>query len=118
MTNEGSLENNRRNLLRAAGLILLLSAALHVLSFVVAGITPDAAALIAPGILFALLAVGLVAGWQWLAGPSFVLALVGLWIALWLYLGPSTVPPWWSGLLIALNMLVAATLFLHIWRRR
>lgn len=103
---------------RVGGLFLLISAALHILAFLVGGFTPDALVLIPIGIIYALAAVGLFRDWRWLAYVCFIVMLLGGIIALGSSLGTSPVPFWWWWLIVAADWAGAAALFAALWNPR
>jgi|GEM_PF-1539759 len=101
---------------RIGGLLLLLSAALHIFAFVVGGFSNDALRLIPVGLVYALVAYGLFCGWRWLAYIAFVMMMIGGIAALSTIWSPSTIPVWWTILIIAADWLGAAALFGALWR--
>lgn len=95
---------------------LLISAALHLLAFIVGGFSSDALTLFPFGILFIGLAMGLARGWRWLAHLVFLGLIIGGIIAITFVWSPSTVPSWWYTAIIIADWLAAAALFAALWR--
>lgn len=103
-------------LLGIAGWLVLASAALHILVVLPAGFTGDALRLVPIGLVLILVGLGLMRGMRWLACLAYLGAMAGA-IMAYGSMGSSTVPGWWLALIMVTDLLAAATLFLHIWRR-
>ena len=101
---------------RSGAMLLLLSAALHILAFTVGGLTPDALILIPIGILYIAVAAGLARGWRWLAWISFFGLFVGSIGALSNVWGSGPVPGWWYATISAVDGFGVVAFFLALWQ--
>ena len=105
-------ETRDLNSLRGAGLIVLISAAVHV----VPGVSGHSDLFVVAAVLAAIGA-GLLLGLRWLAWPGFFVVLAALVFAAGGVADPAMRPDWaFAGILI-LDGLAALTLFLNLWRR-
>lgn len=102
--------------MKLASLFVLISAALHVLPAVLTGFAAEGVTLLAPAVVFVLLALGLRRGIFGAAWLSFLVMLVGLASAVSALYTPSAVPSWVFSAILAANLCAAATLFMAIWR--
>lgn len=103
--------------MRAAGYLLLVSAALHVVGVALAGFS-EAALLLAPVAVYVVLFAGLARGMMWVAWLAFVAMLVGSAGAIAELNVPSPLPaPVLWGILAA-DLAAAVLLFGAIWRGR
>lgn len=105
-----------KSALATAGRFLLLSALLHLAAPIPAGFAADALALIPIGIVYALLGFGLIRGLGWLGCVTFVLLTVAM-LAAYATMGGSSVPEWWTWLILAADFAAWIFLFGHIWSR-
>lgn len=110
------MDNNIRSL-TAAGILWSISALLRIFSPVVGGFTSGTATLIGIGVVYGLIAWGLMQGWKWLACLTFVIMLVGSVAALSGALtNGAAVPGWWFLMILVVDVSVLITLFMYIWR--
>lgn len=106
-----------QNLLQTAGILVLVSAALHVVGYVFSGFSGEALSMIPIAVVAAAIGWALMRGWERLAWIAFVGALAGVIIAYASTGGSSPVPDWVLWLILLADLSAVGTLFLHIWRR-
>ena len=107
---------NLRGPYRIGALFVFLSAALHILTPVVGGLTTDALALIPVGLIYALIGYGLLRGMRWLAYVTFFLLFILGTYAITLIWAASPVPSWWTAAIVIADFLAVAGLFVALWR--
>ena len=102
-----------QNTALAAGILLIVNAAVHV----VPGVMGMPQLFIATA-LYAALGAGLLAGMRWLAWPSLLIVLfVGMVAAAGGVADPAAQPQWAFVAILVLDILAALALFVHLWRR-
>lgn len=102
--------------MKTASLFVFISAALHLLPAVLTGFAAEGVTLLAPAVVYALLALGLRRGVFGTAWLSFLVMLFGSGSAILALYAPSSVPAWVFAAILAANLCAAATLFVAIWR--
>ena len=101
--------------MKSAGILLLISAALHVIGVVLAGFSPDALILLVPAAFYLFLVAGLSRGIMWIAWLAFICMLGGAAGALAAIYGGWSIPAWvFVGIFMA-DLAAAVLLFLAIW---
>ena len=95
--------------------LLVLTGVLHILGFVVTGLTivPMAAF----GVSYLLLGLGLWRGWRKLAYLAFLFAMIGAIVA-YANLPVAGFVLWLMMLFIVIDLVIIAALFLDIWKRK
>ena len=73
--------------------------------------------LIVAAVIYGALGLGLLRGLRGLACLTFVVMLIGISAAIWGAMGPPGLASWLFMAILMLDLLIAAILFLHIWRR-
>lgn len=116
MTTE-QLAEQPQNLLRTAGILVLISAALNVLGYLLSGFSGGALSMIPIAVIAAAIGWALLRGWKWLAWIAFFGALAGAIIAYASTGGTSPALDWILWLIMLADLTAAGALFLHIWRR-
>jgi len=101
---------------KSAGFFMGVSAVLHGFAFLVAGFTPDAMIFACVGVVYGFLAWGLFLSQRGLAYIVFLVALIGISLAISL-MGSSAIPSWWLLLIIFADFMVALNLFLRLWSK-
>lgn len=101
---------------RIGAIFIAISAVQHVLAFVVAGFSAIAMQLIPVGIVYLILAYGLLRGWRWMAYITFVVALIGSIVALGSVWSIGPVPGWWWALIVIADVAAVLGLFAALWR--
>ena len=101
---------------RFGTLLILVSAMLHILTFVAGGFASEMMAFLPLGLVFGLIAFGLSRGWRWLAYVAFLAAMIGAVFVLSYLWTPIAAPQWTLISIIAVNCLAAAALFAALWR--
>lgn len=101
--------------LRLAGQFVALSAALHVVAFVLSGFDRFGWIMLAVGVVYLALSLGLTRGMRSLGYLVFVLLLAGS-IAAFVQLG--AMADWVIWAIIAANLLALLNLFVALWRPR
>jgi hypothetical protein len=103
---------------RSAALFVAISAILHLISPVFAGLAEDVMLLLPTGVLYLFFAWGLSKGWRWLAYIAFIVLLIGGLFAFAFSFGGSMVPGWlYAGIAIA-DLLAVLALFGALWRSK
>jgi len=102
--------------MKTASLFVFFSAALHLLPAVLTGFAAGGVTLLAPVVVYALLALGLRRGVFLTAWLSFLVMLFGSGFAISSLYAPSSGPAWVFAAILATNLCAAATLFVAIWR--
>ena len=105
------------NLLRMAGYLMLANAFAHLISFLFAGLNSDTIFFIFVAVVYGAIAYGLLREIHWLACTTFVIALYGMNVAL-IAMGVTAHPIWLLKIIFLLDLLVAAALFVYIWKGR
>jgi len=103
-------------MVRMAGWLMLLGAATHLLTLAVGGIGHATTFLAGVGIVLAVLGIGLVRPWRWLAALAFLAALAGA-VSGFGALRTSGLPDWAVWPMVAVDGLAALVLFADLWRR-
>ncbi|MBF9031684.1 hypothetical protein HKCCE3408_14885 [Rhodobacterales bacterium HKCCE3408] len=114
-TTDSALDGRGLNLLRNAGLLFLLNAVAHGLTYALGGLA--APVLLAGAAIDLVLGAGLLRGFRALGCIGFVVALVGISVGVAGLADPAAGPDWGYGTILALDLLAAVMLFLYIWRR-
>ncbi len=110
-----SLLSKPTSSLELAGKLLVLSGILHVVAFVITGMTvPPMAAF---GVVYALLGLGILRGWKIVTYIAFIFTLIGC-VAAYINLPPSGLLMWFILLFMAMNVVILIALFLHLWKGR
>lgn len=104
--------------MKTAGLLVLLSAALHVVAVVAAGFAPGTLALLLPAVVYAVLSAGLARGMMSVAWLSFFVMFIGAAGALADAAGGSLVPAWATWSILVADLGAAAALFATLWKGR
>ena len=107
---------NSLTLLRYAGWLMVVNAILHFFSFLFAGINPDTTQFIVVGVVYGLIAFGLLKGVTLLACVTFAIALFGF-NAAFIGMELTQIPDWILGAIVLVDLAVAAVLFWFIWNR-
>ncbi|MEM8803606.1 MAG: hypothetical protein AAGF55_13825 [Pseudomonadota bacterium] len=102
--------------MRTAAILLLISAALHVVGFVLGGFEPIF--LLFPPVLYVVLAAGLSRGKIWVAWIALICMLGGSAGAIVELFNPSSVPTWVFQAILTADLAAALTLFGAIWTGR
>ncbi|MCG6901338.1 MAG: hypothetical protein LJE68_01530 [Rhodobacter sp.] len=100
---------------RIAAYLLMLAGALHVVAFVMGGFTYGRMGLAPVGLLFFVMAFGLLRGWRWLAYVTYLGVGIGASFAIKAALNPTEVANWWFYLIIAVDIAVVVVLFGFLW---
>ena len=107
------MNDRDQNTTRAAGILFLINAAVHIAPSVMG--MPEL--FVAVG-LYAALGLGLLAGMRWLAWPSLLILLFGGMVGAAIGVAdPTMVPQWAFVVILVLDVLGALTLLVHLWRR-
>ena len=102
-----------QNTTRAAGMLFLVNAALHV----VPALMGLPVLFIAAG-LYAALGLGLLAGMRWLAWPALLIVLFAGLVSAAIGMADPMLQPHWAFVgILALTIFGALTLLVHLWRR-
>ncbi len=110
-----SLLNKPTSAYDLAAKLLVLTGVLHIVAFLVTGLTFLTIAIF--GVIYALLGLGLLRGWRKLACLALIVTLIGL-IAAYANLPAGGLLFWFLALFILIDLVIAAALFLDIWKRR
>ena len=102
--------------MKAAAILLLVSAALHVVGFILGGFAP--LFLLFPPVLYAALAAGLARGKIWIAWIALICMLGGSAGSIVELFNPSSVPVWVFQAILAMDLAAALALFGAIWTGR
>jgi hypothetical protein len=101
--------------LQPAGVLMFVTAALHLIAFIPAGLHTDGLQMIPVGIVYALIGWGLLRGWRWLGYLTFLMLLVFAIVAYGM-VGNTAIPDWFMWTIIVVDLGVILTLFLALWR--
>ena len=104
------------SLLRIAGWLMVLNAAFHLFAFLFGGLNEHTTQFIVVGLVYGLIAFGLLRGINLLACITFVIALLGF-NAAYIGMGFMQIPVWLLGAIALTDIAVAAVLFVFIWNR-
>lgn len=102
--------------LRMVGWAALIAAAAHILALLIGLFSPSAILLGVIGVVLALTGWGLIRTWKWPAWFAFLAALLGG-LSAFGALGGSTVPDVFLYLVLAVDVVAATMLLIHLWRR-
>ena len=101
---------------RTGALLVLLSAAFHLIAPLISLGARDGLMLLPVGIVYVAFAWGLMRGWRWLAYVTFLIMLIGISAAMTGIWSISPVPSWiYIGIALA-NICAALALFVALWR--
>ncbi len=101
---------------RIGAIFVMLSAALHLLAFLVGGVNPLTLALTGIGLVYVMIMAGLAAGRRGIAWLAFLVMGFGGSFALAQLWTVNAMPNWWWMLNVAADWLAAAGLFMPLWR--
>lgn len=104
--------------MRAAAILLLISAALHVIGVILAGFAPGTLFLLLPAVIYLALCAGLAREKMWVAWIAFICMLGGLAGVLAELLGASPITEWVLWGILATDAIAASVLFGAIWQGR
>jgi len=102
--------------LKFVGILMIINALMHFFAFVVAGFNSDTYQFMVVGVIYALIAWGLLRGINWVAYIMFIFALFGS-IAAFLAAGNSPIPSGWLYAILLLDIVVAVRLFGYLWSK-
>lgn len=102
--------------MRWGGIFVAVSAALHAVGLIVSGFGALVMPLLVFGVVFAVLAYGLLQGRRWVAYVAFIVALMGLSFAAGNLWSLGAVPAWVFQGIFAANLLAVLALFGALWR--
>lgn len=94
---------------------VMISAILHLLTFIPGGFSSQVLVLLPIGLLYLLITAGLTRGMRWLAYVTFILMCLGGIFAMSQLWTPSALPLWWLSLIIIADWVAAAALFVVLW---
>ncbi len=101
---------------RAGALFVAVSAVLHLIAPLVAGLQGMAPMLAVVGLVYLAVTWGLLQGWRWLAWVAFFVLMAGSIVALSNVWAGGPVPGWlWAGI-VAADWAAVAGLFVALWR--
>ena len=105
------------SLFDASGYLLMGCGAMHLGAFVLGGFSYGIAGLVPAGLLFIALGFAIHrTQWRWLGHVAFLaLGLGASFVLREIYIS-TTAPSWWYGLMLAIQVIAIASLFLALWR--
>ncbi len=105
------------SLIDLAGYLLMLSGAMHIVTFAANGFTYGQQGLAPVGLLFIVLGYSLQrTEWRWLGYVAFLGVGIGVSFAIREFYISTTSPAWWYLLIIIVDIAAVATLFVFLWR--
>lgn len=102
--------------LKLAGQLMIINAGLHAIAPLLSGFSRESLGLISIAVLYGIFAWALLRETRWLAYLVFLLTVLGTIVA-YAKLGASTIPDIFLWALLLIDLAVAVTLFVQIWRR-